>query len=116
MYIAIQKGKYTVLGSLGDLNEHINRYDGKHLVLHVIYGDKALSRAINMMNKSIEDKDKYFHLSTLYFQSAAVFSEHSTSPIHICDTWHYGYALDLAAINSDAMTYEDIYGKELTSD
>jgi hypothetical protein len=117
MYISIQKGKYTVLGSLNSVSDHVRYNDGKHLVLKVRYGDKAISDAINMLNKSIEEGKKYFHLSTLYFQSAAVFSsDNSTTPIHICDTWHYGYSLDSSAINSDSISYEEIYGKELASD
>jgi len=117
MYISIQKGKYTLLGSLNSVNEHVRYNDGKHLVLQVRYGDKAISEAINMLNKSIEEGKKYYHLSTLYFQSAAVFSsENSTTPIHICDTWHYSYGLDNCAIISDSISYEEIYGKQLTND
>lgn len=116
MYIAIQKGKYTVLGSSNAIIDHVRYNDGKHLVLKVLYGDKAISDTINMLNKSIAEGKKYYHLSTLYFQSCAVFSDNNTSPIHICDTWHYGYSLDSSAINSESMTYEEIYGKELTND
>ena len=115
MLVSLQKGKYIVLGSLYDVNDHVAYNKGKHLVLRVRFGDKAISEAINMLNRCIADERKYYDLSTEYFQSGAVFSsesENSTIPIHICDTWDCGYSLDLSAINSESMTYEEIYGKE----
>ena len=115
MLVSLQKGKYTVLGSLYDVNDHVRYSKGKHLVLQVRYGDREFSTAINMLNNCIADKRQYYDLSTQHFQSGAVFSsesENNTIPIHICDTWSYGYSLDLSAINSESMTYEEIYGKE----
>ncbi len=118
MYIAIQKGKYTVLGSIFDIENHVKRNKGKCLILQVRYGEKALCEAINMLNDCISENRKYYNLSTSHFQSGAVFSNENsnTSPIHVCDTWNNSYGLDISAINADAMTYEEIYGKELTSD
>lgn len=117
MYVSIQQGKYTVLGSIFDVERHVKINEGRHLVLHVRYGEKALGEAINMLNDCIAENRKYYQLNTTYFQSGAVFSnDNGTSPIHICNTWDHSYALDISAINADAMTYEDIYGKELTSD
>ena len=113
MYVSLKKGSYQLHTSLDKVKAHVSLKMGKHLVLRPRYGEGNLTEAINRLNEDIKKGLPYFDLSTFNYQSGAVFdSENGEIPTYICDVWNYSYGLDLAAIQANAMTYEDIYGKE----